>query len=417
MCAHQLRRHGHHVRGRAGRRHSDGRVTLAGTAGTAGHADGTGSAASFHSPADIALDSAGNAYVADTANNTIRKVTAAGVVTTLAGQAGVSGSNDGTGSALFNHPAGVAVDSSGNVYVADTNNNTIRIVTSAGVVITLAGQVGITGSTDGVGSGATFNGPSGVAIDSAGNLYVSDTLNHTIRMLAPSNLSNVVGAVPPPPTLVTTIAGTAGAPGALDGTGSAARFDKPLGLVLDSSGDLFIADSNNSTIRKLVLSNSKVTTVAGQAGVTGSADGANGQATFQFPCGVAIDAAGNLYVADTDNHTLREIATSGAVSTLAGLAGTSGTTDGIGTAARFNFPTGVAVNNSGDVYLADTNNDTIRLCVVPVAPSITAQPQSLTATAGDNVTFSVTATGKPAPTYQWYLTAARSAGLPATRFR
>jgi len=144
-----------------------------------------------------------------------------------------------------------------------------------------------------------------------------------------------------------------------------------------------------------------VTTVAGQSGVAGSADGPVSQAQFHFPSGIGIDAAGNLYVADTDNDTLRMISPSGAVSTLAGLAGVGGSTDGTGTAARFNFPTGVAADSAGDVYLADTNNQTIRLFVIPIGPSITVQPQNQAVTAGATVTFSVTATGKPVPTYQW----------------
>jgi hypothetical protein len=202
---------------------------------------------------------------------------------------------------------------------------------------------------------------------------------------------------------VTTIAGSAGASGYADATGSAALFHGPQGLVFDSSGNLFVADTNNNAIRKLIISTRAVTTVAGGAVGAGSADGPVAQAQFHFPSGIGIDTAGSLYVADTDNHLLRRIAPSGAVSTLAGLAGSSGNADGTGSAARFNFPTGLAVSSAGDVYLADTGNKTIRLCVVPVPPSIVTQPQSQTATAGADVTFSVTATGKPAPDYQWFL--------------
>lgn len=364
-------------------------VTFAGQAGTSGRADGIGSAAHFNAPADIAVDSSGNAYVTDTGNNTVRMITPAGVVTTLAGQPGVSGSNDGSGSALFNHPTGVAVDNAGSAYIADTDNNTIRkLVIASGAVTTLAGQAGVTGSADGTRTAATFDGPSGIAVDSTGNLYVSDTLNHTIREITPAGV-------------VTTIAGSAGLSGFADAAGSAARFHGPQGLALDTSGDLFVADTNNNAIRRLVLATGAVSTVAGQSGVAGSTDGANSQAQFHFPSGIALDLEGNLYVADTDNHALRAITPSGAVNTLAGLAGTSGSADGIGTAARFAFPTGVAVNNAGDVFVADTNNDIIRLAVIPAAPSITMQPQSQTATVGANVTFSVTATGRPAPTYQW----------------
>jgi hypothetical protein len=363
-------------------------VTLAGLAGSSGGADGSGSTARFAGPSDVASDAGGNLYVADTGNHTVRKITSTGVVTTLAGQTGVSGSSDGSGTARFNHPTGVTVDSSGTVYVADTDNNEIRKVTAAGVVSTLAGLAGASGSSDGTGSAALFNGPSGIAVDATGNLYVADTLNHTIRKITSAGV-------------VTTIAGVAGASGAVDATGSAARFHGPQGLALDASNNLFVADTNNDAIRRIVTSSGAVTTVAGQAGIAGSTDGANSQAQFHYPSSVAVDAAGNLYVADTDNHTLRKIESLGAVSTLAGLAASSGSTDGMGVAARFAFPTGIAVNSSGDVYVADTNNHTIRLAFTATAPAITRQPQSQTTTGGANVTFSVTATGRPTPTYQW----------------
>ena len=376
-------------------------VTLAGLAVINGSADGSGTGARFALPSDVATDSAGDILVADTGNHIVRRITPAGVVTTLAGQAGISGSNDGSASASFNHPAGVAVDSPGNVYVADTDNNEIRKVTAGGVVSTLAGVAGASGSNDGKGTAASFDGPSGIVADKAGNLYVADTLNHTVRKVTSA------GAV-------TTIAGVAGASGFVDGAGSAARFHGPQGLALDASNNLFVADTNNNAIRKIVTASGAVTTVAGQAGIAGNTDGANSQARFHYPSGLAVDATGNLYVVDTDNHTLREIASPGAVSTLAGLAGSSGSADGIGTAARFDFPTGVAVDSSGNVYVADTNNDTIRLAVSPAAPAITAQPQSQTTTAGSSVTFSVTATGKPAPAYQWDFDGAAISGATSS---
>ena len=285
--------------------------------------------------------------------------------------------------------------------MADTDNDEIRKVTPAGVVSTLAGVAGASGSSDGKGTAASFDGPSGIVADEAGNLYVADTLNHTVRKVTSA------GAV-------TTIAGVAGASGFVDGAGSAARFHGPQGLALDASNNLFVADTNNNAIRKIVTASGAVTTVAGQAGIAGNTDGANSQARFHYPSGLAVNATGNLYVVDTDNHTLREIASPGAVSTLAGLAGSSGSADGIGTAARFDFPTGVAVDSSGNVYVADTNNDTIRLAVSPAAPAITAQPQSQTTTAGSSVTFSVTATGKPAPAYQWDFDGAAISGATSS---
>jgi hypothetical protein len=394
-------------------------LTLAGQAGVAGHTDGTGSAAMFNGPADIALDSSGNAYVADANNSTVRMVTPAGIVTTLAGQFGVSGSTDGSGTtALFNHPAGIAVDGSGNAYVADTGNNTIRkLVIATGAVTTLAGQAGVAGSSDCAGTAASFDGLSGIAVDSTGNLYVSDTLNHTIRKVT------AAGAV-------STIAGTAGSSGFTNATGTAALFHGPQGLTLDASGDLFVADTNNNAIRKLVIATGVVTTAAVQSGTAGAVDGANSQAQFHYPSSVAVDSTGNLYVVDTDNHALREIAADGAVSTLAGLAGTSGSADGVGTSALFNFPTGVAVRSnitapagllpgpisSTVVYVADTTNNTIRLALAPVAPSITTQPQSQTVTAGANVTFTVAASGSPMPSYQWLLNGSPISGASSASY-
>jgi arabinan endo-1,5-alpha-L-arabinosidase len=346
--------------------------TLAGQAAASGGADGTGSAARFSSPADVAVDSAGSLYAADTYNNSIRKITSVGVVSTVA-----------TG---FNHPSGVAVDGSGNLYVADTDNNSIRKITSAGVVSILA-----TG----------FNGPSGIAADTAGNVYVAETLSHTIRKVSSS------GAV-------TLVAGTAGSSGSADGTGSAGSFYGPQGLALDSSGNLYVADTNNDTIRKVVVSTGAVTTVAGQAGASGNLNGTGSQARFYFPSGVAVDTAGNLFVADTDNSTIREITSSGVVSTLAGQPGTTGSADGVDSAARFNFPAGITVSSSGTIYVADTNNHTIRALILPVAPGVTTQPQSQSVTVGASVQFSVTATGNPAPTYQWNLNGAAISGATSS---
>jgi sugar lactone lactonase YvrE len=363
-------------------------VTLAGQAGVSGQVDGAGSAARFSSPADVAFDAAGNLYVADTGNHTVRKIDKTGTVSTFAGQAGVGGSTDGSTSARFNRPSGLAVGATGNVYVADTDNSTIRMISTAGVVTTLVGCAGAAGSSDGTGTAAGFSGPSGIAVAATGDLYVSDTLNDTIRMVTSAGV-------------VTTIAGVAGASGLLDGVGSAARFHGPQGLVLDSNGNLFVADTNNNAIRRIVLASGTVTTVAGQSGAAGDEDGAVTRAQFHFPSGIGVDAAGNLYIADTDNNALRQIAPSGAVNTPAGLAGSSGSVDGVGTAARFFLPTGVTVSAAGDVYMADTNNHTIRLAVIPSPPAITTQPQSQTVAAGSSAQFSVTASGRPAVTYQW----------------
>ncbi len=320
---------------------------LAGTTGGAGWSDGTGSAARFSSPNGVTVDGSGNAYVADSDNHSIRMVTPAGVVSTLAGLAGSSGSLDGSGSdARFSFPNGVAVDASGNVYVADSGNSTIRKVTSAGVVSTLAGVVGSNGSEDGPGPAARFNFPSGVAVDGSGNVYVADSGNHVIRKVTPAGF-------------VSTLAGLADDRGSADGTGSAARFDRPWGVAVHSSGNVYVTDSRNSTIRKITPSG-VVTTLAGLAGSLGTADGRRSTARFHYPAGVAVDGLGTVYVADQWNHSIRRITPSGDVSTVAGLAETPGSADGAGSAARFSEPNGVAVDGSGSVFVADSGNNAIR---------------------------------------------------------
>ena len=317
-------------------------TTLAGQAGTFGSADGTGSAARFGNPNGLAVDTAGNVYVADYHNFTIRKITPSGVVTTLAGQAGAFGSSDGTGSAArFGNVNGVAVDGAGNVYAADTTNNTIRKITSAGVVTTIAGLAGNFGSANGTGSAARFANPHGLTVTSAGEVYVADTLNHTIRKVTSAGL-------------VSTLAGLPGSNGNADGSGSAARFSHPFGAAVDGAGNVYVADTINYTIRKITPAGA-VSTLAGFADSSGSADGAASVSRFRNPGGTAVDAAGNIYVADTFNHTIRKITSAGTVSTLAGLAGSSGTSDGSGSAARFNHPAGLAVDGAANIFVADSS--------------------------------------------------------------
>jgi hypothetical protein len=342
-------------------------TTLAGSAGQPGSSDGTGSAARFCKPWDAVVDSAGNVYVADAGNDEIRKITPSGVVTTLAGSAGQEGSNDGTGSAArFWYPEGVAVDSAGNVYVADTGNREIREITPSGVVTTLAGSAGQYGSSDGTGSAARFGGPApggpvGVAVDSAGNVYVGDYWNDEIRKITPSGV-------------VTTLAGSAGQTGSSDGTGSAARFGGPMGVAVDSAGNVYVGDSENDEIRKITPSG-VVTTVAGSAGQAGSSDGTGSAARFDYPEGVAVDIAGNVYVDDANNGEIREITPSGVVTTLAGSPGQIGSSDGTGSAARLEA-SGVAVDSVGNVYVNEWTFDDIRK-ITFAAP---AQPTAVTTT-------------------------------------
>jgi hypothetical protein len=389
-------------------------TTLAGFPLSVGSIDGIGSSARFYYPTGIAADNAGNLYVSDTDNNTVRKIVAStGQVTTTAGLAAVPGSTDGIGSAaLLNKPSGitvenvgVAIDTEGNVFIADTLNHTLRKMTSLHAVSTIAGLAGQSGNVDGTGSGARFQGPQGLAfcqvVTPSGpeaDLYIADTNNQTIRKI---NLSNGV---------VTTVAGLAGESGSTDGMSGSARFNSPTDVAVDNNGNLFVADSENHTIRE-ILPSGLVSTLAGEALASGSADGIGSAARFNSPSALAVDLSHNVYVADTDNNTIRMIIPlTGVVSTLAGLAGASGTADGLGSAVRFYNPTGITVDSTGNLYISDTNNQTIRVGLLPAMPSIQTQPQSLSLVAGANALFSVTAAGRPAVTYQWYFNGAAITG-------
>jgi len=318
-------------------------ITLAGQAGISGYADGAGDQAQFRLPNNVAVDKAGNVYVADTANNVIRKIAPNGVVTTLAGVAGSHGSADGNGSnARFWSPFGIAVDGSGNVYVADTGNNTIREIAPNGVVSTLAGFAGHPGDKDGVGSNARFRNPWSVAVDSMGNVFVADMSNDTIRKVTPTGM-------------VTTLAGQAGMNGSAVGFGNNARFNDPFAVAVDNADNVYVSDSGNNAIRK-IMPDRVVVTLAGLPGYVGSTDGNGNDARFCNPQGLAVDGAGNIYVADTGNNTVRKITPMGVVTTLPEL---------VGDAAQFNSPGGVAVDSAGNIYVADTSNHCIRKVVLP----------------------------------------------------
>jgi len=327
--------------------------TLAGRAGFAGYTNATGTNAEFDQPGSAAVDAAGNIYVTDSGNDLIRKITPAGVVTTIAGQAGNDISLDGTnGNALFASPNGITIDSQTNLYVTD-GDNTIRRMTLAGtnwIVTTIAGQTNSYGSADGLGTNALLWGPEGISADTNGNLYIADSFNKTIRKLTSVGTN----------WMSSTVAGLPGAQGSTDGTNSVARFGSPFGLAVDTNNDVFVADVNNNNLRKIVISgtNANVTTLAGIA--PGSVDGPALDARFWNPTGVAVDSAGNIFVADLYNSTVRRIATNGEVSTIAGLAGSIGSSDGTNSDARFYDPIDVALDKAGNVYVTDIFNNTIR---------------------------------------------------------
>ena len=346
--------------------------TFAGLAGSAGSTDAAGSAARFSGPNDVVVDGNGNVYVGESVGHTIRKITAAGVVSTLAGSAGVAGTADGTGpAARFKQPLGLALDGGGNVLVADHENHAIRKVTPAGVVTTVAGLAGTAGTDNATGAAARFNFPVGLTVDPAGNLFVADSANHVIRKIA-------AGGV------VTTFAGTMGTAGSADGTGTAAKFNTPYRLAFDLNGNLFVSDTFNHTIRKITPAG-VVTTLAGAVGVAGGVDGAGGAARFDTPYGVAVDAGGNVFTADYTGHTLRRITPAGVVTTLGGVAGTFGVLDGSGANARFYRPTGVALDSGGHLFIADFSNQTIRKGAPAYAPEV-ASVSPATFAAGSSVT-------------------------------
>jgi sugar lactone lactonase YvrE len=383
--------------------------TLAGSA--PGSVDGTGAGARFNSPTGLATDSSGNIYVADPPNQTIRKITPDGVVTTLAGAAGVTGTSDGVGAAArFDYPSGIAVDSFSNVFVADRFNNEIREITPDGKVSTFAGKakfdiVGnpVGGQANGTGAAASFNSPFGLAIDSSNNLYVTDYGSDLIRKITPAaqvttlaGKANQSGSTDGAATnaefyqpegltidgagnlfvadtgnnivrkidshgVVSTIAGLASQPGTSNGMGSAARFFAPTGVALAGDGDLYVSDSANSTIRLLTPngSNYAVTVFAGATGQRSEMDGTNDSARFTFPQAVAVDSEGILYVADSAS-TIRKVTPDAVVTTLAGQPSGSGSADGTGPTARFHRPSGVALDTNGNVFVADSDNFTIR---------------------------------------------------------
>lgn len=343
--------------------------TIAG--GAEGSNDGVGTMAQFDEPSGVAVDAAGNVYVADQANNAIREIMPYGtnwIVTTIAG--GTRGTNDGTnGQAQFSGPSGITVDSGTNLYVADQFNYTIRKISLQGtnwVVTTIAGQAGVAGTNGGVGTNAQFHNPAGIAVDASNNLFIADEFNNAIREV----VSNGSGWT------VSTIAGGV-TNGFANGTNGQAEFYDPSGVAVDSNDNVFVADQFNNSIRLAAPegSNWVVSTIAGQT-IAGFSNGVGSVALFTAPVGVAVDSNDNVYVADEFNNAIRELVYTNSnwnVSTIGG--GTRGFQDGAGTNAEFYLPFDVAADNYGNIYVADFHNNAIREGVsseaVPAVGSLT----------------------------------------------
>ncbi len=320
---------------------ASGTVTLAAGNGIPGYSgdNGPATSAQLNYPQGVAVDASGNLYIADSNNNRIRKVSG-GVITTVAGDGNFGYNGDGMPAtdAWLNGPNGLTVDSAGTIFIADTGNGRIRKV-SGGSIATVAGNGGFGYNGDNIAAtSAEFTSPSGVAVDSAGNLYIADLGNHRVRKVSAG--------------MITTVAGT-GTPGYNGGSipAASAELDGPWGVAVDASGNLYIADTDNNRIRK--VAGGVITTVAGDAGFGYAGDNVAATSTSLYaPFGVALDASGNLYIADTVNYRLRKVS-GGIITTLAGGGAPVGQ-NGPAINAQLESPMGIAVDPSGNLYIADS---------------------------------------------------------------
>lgn len=325
------------------------RSRLVAGSGVAGAIDEVGAAARFSGPSGLAIGPRGDLFIADFSSSRIRSISVpVGAVATLAGSA-VPGlvNSQAPLSASFRAPAGLAVNRAGDVFVADSGNHVIRrIAAGSGEVTTWAGS-GVAGHADGAGLQAQFNNPRGLAIDAQDNLYVADTGNHTIRRISPAGV-------------VSLLAGSPGSPGRTDGAASSARFNGPAGVAISPQGVLVVADTQNHLIRALTTTG-QVVTVAG-SGQAGFQDGSGDLASFSLPLGVSVDAQAILYVADSGNHVIRQVQMVGTVGTVLTIAGngSAGYREGIGAAVSLNQPTAVVVDAAGSLVIAEGGGQRVR---------------------------------------------------------
>ncbi len=316
--------------------------TIAGD-GEEGFVNGVGEGARFSNPDGLALDGDDNIYVCDRGNHRLRKIDGAGNVTTFAGT-GDQGVADGDLlAAKFNLPSGIAI-AGGDFFITDSGNGNIRKITSTGQVLTIAGD-GVPGFTDGIGSIARFGAPRGIVVDNSGNLLIADFGNSVIRRVTPAGV-------------VTTLAGD-GIPGLMDGTGTVARFNFPVGIMWKDANTLLIADHLNNRIRSMMLDGTTTTFTGTGNGFT---DGDIASARFSGITSMAFDLNGNLLIADALNYRVRVLGANGMVTTIAGD-GTKGFRNGLGVEAEFEFINAIVVNSKGEIIISDGGNHAIRRIV------------------------------------------------------